>query len=431
MVVKIVEGKFNKAKVFTDNIDETTLSQINDLCDEEIFKDSKIRIMPDCHAGAGCVIGTTMTIADKIVPNLVGVDIGCGVTTIQIDSENWDGWDLEEESTLVELDNIIRKEIPSGFNVHEISRKASLDYFKLDLMDLKCVEHVNIDRAYKSVGTLGGGNHFIEINKSQDNRYYLTVHSGSRNLGNQIAQYYQNKAVEYCKNKFQEIYKKTEAKIIKDCKNNNCDELIGEKLNEYRQLRQKPPVKDLCYLEGILMKDYLHDMGIAQRYAQINRITILADILYSNADEDFRHYPISLKIVLDSHIESIHNYIDLENMILRKGAISANLGEHLMIPLNMKEGLIIGVGVGNPDWNYSAPHGAGRIMGRKQAKNKLSLNEFKDSMKDVYTTSVSEKTLDEAPMAYKPINDILDYIGDSVSVWDVMKPIYNFKSEEQ
>lgn len=378
----ILKGKYNTAEVFTDKIDETTVGQVINLCNQEIFEDSKIRIMPDCHAGKGCTIGTTMTITDKIVPNLVGVDIGCGVAGVIV----------TEELDLDRLDNVIRTHVPHGFATHSKSREKILkNIFGIDLHSLRC--DVNIDRAFLSAGTLGGGNHFIELNKSEDGTQFLMVHTGSRNLGKNIAEYYQKKAIEYCTNN-EEIEK---------------------------------PQNDLCYLEGQLMQDYLHDMDIAQRYAIANRVLILTDILYNYIElED--NYETCVREMKTTIAECTHNYIDLKHNILRKGAISAQEDEVVFIPINMRDGIILGKGKGNPDWNYSAPHGAGRILSRSKAKQQISMEEYTDAMEGIYTTCISTSTLDECPQAYKPVEDILNNINDTVEVVEIIKPVYNFKS---
>lgn len=375
----ILNGKYNTALIYTDMVDGGTQSQIIALCNQEFLKDSKIRVMPDCHMGKGCTVGTTLTISDKVVPNLVGVDIGCGVAAIKV----------EENLNLDKLDDIIRKNIPHGFNIHKKSReKLLLKKFKLDLGELKCLGKIDLDRAFKSVGTLGGGNHFIEIDKNSKEEFFLIVHTGSRNLGKQIAEYYQKLAIRQCE---------------------------GMKLQ-----------KDLCYLEGELLDNYLHDMEIAQRFAEINRVMILSDVISLYQNKEILDKTIDY--VLKNRIECIHNYIDMESKILRKGAISAREGETVLIPINMRDGILIGKGKGNPDWNFSAPHGAGRVLSRGQAKNNLNIEEYRDSMKDIYTTCVSMGTLDEAPQAYKPIDIIMENIGETIEVEEVIKPIYNFKS---
>lgn len=408
----ILEGKYNSAKVYTDNIDNETISQIINLCNQEFFKDSKIRIMSDCHAGKGCTVGTTMTITDKIVPNLVGVDIGCGVAGIK----------LNNKLDLNKLDEIIRKYIPHGFNVHNTSRETLLkDVFNIDLNSLRC--KINIDRAFVSLGTLGGGNHFIEVDENSHGEMYIIVHTGSRNLGKQIAEYYQNQAIKYCAKKYG---RDLSSHIIADLVAKGQQHLIEETLKTHKESIKKPS-DDLCYLEGELMKDYLHDMDIAQKYAMANRIVIISDILY-NYYEDKNNFSTYCNNIKNYIIECIHNYIDIENNILRKGAISAQKDELVLIPINMRDGIIVGKGKGNPDWNYSAPHGAGRILSRSQAKQKISLDEFENSMKGIFTTCVGQSTLDEAPQAYKPIEDILAHIDETLDIVEIIKPIYNFKS---
>lgn len=413
-----LKGKYNTAKVFTDNVDGATISQIINLCNQPMFKDSNIRIMPDCHAGKGCTIGTTMTITDKVIPNLVGVDIGCGMATLDLHLVDLENIDLNK------LDNVIRKYIPHGFNTHEKSREKILkEKYGLDLEKLHCKNSVNIDRAYKSVGSLGGGNHFIEIDKTNEGKLYLTVHTGSRGLGKQVAEYYQKQAIKYCSKKYG---KDLTSHIIADLKSKGQEYLIEKTIKEYKYSTKKP-VDDLCYLEDKLMAHYLHDMLIAQRFAVVNRILIIADMIYNYSDREIAFRSI-LDDVDEKIIECIHNFIEPTDKILRKGAISAYKDELVIIPINMRDGVILGKGKGNPDWNNSAPHGAGRILSRSQAKQSISLEEFEESMKDVFTTCVGQSTLDEAPQAYKPIEDIVNNIGDTVEIIDIMKPIYNFKS---
>lgn len=408
----ILNGKYNSAKIYTDNVDNETISQVINLCNQSFVEGSTIRIMPDCHAGKGCTIGTTMTISDKVVVNLVGVDIGCGVAGIKLDAK----------LDLYRLDDVIRKYVPHGFSVHSKSREKLLkETFNIDLNAIRC--NLNIERAFLSLGTLGGGNHFIEVDENSKGEMYLIVHTGSRNLGKQIAEYYQNQAIHYCEKKYG---KESASKIIAELTARGEKHLIEEALKAHKA-NVKKPSNDLCYIEGTLLEDYLHDMDIAQKYAAANRVAIIADILYNyyeiNTDYSMYCREISKKI-----IECIHNYIDIEHGILRKGAISAREGETVLIPINMRDGIIVGKGKGNADWNYSAPHGAGRILSRGQAKQQISLEEFEESMKDVFTTCVGQSTLDEAPQAYKPIEDILNYIDETVEVVEVIKPIYNFKS---
>ena len=361
--MKTIQTKYGKEiKIFTDNIEQTAYDQIKALGDFEAYKDSKIRIMPDVHAGAGCTIGTTLTITDKITPNLVGVDIGCGMSVSNFD----------RNIPLNELDKYIKNNIPHGFNVRSEENKS------FDFSDLKCKDHVDLVRANKSIGTLGGGNHFIELCNSDDG-YYLVLHSGSRGIGNQVARYYQNLAIE--KNK-----PKTQLE------------------------------KSLAYLTGSDFDDYVNDIKIIQDYASYNRGKMITDIAL-----EFDCKPLFL-------FETIHNYLDLDTMILRKGAVSAQDNETLIIPLNMRDGSLICIGKGNEDWNYSAPHGAGRVMSRSKAKQNIDLDEFKNQMKGIYSSSVGQSTLDEAPDAYKPMSDIIGNIEDTVDIIQHITPIYNFKS---
>jgi len=353
-------------KIFTTNIEQEAKEQIDLLLKQTAFKNSKIRIMPDVHQGMGCVIGFTGNLGEKLIPNIVGVDIGCGLLTLNLGKIKLD---------LKQLDEVINKYIPSGFKVH---KKRSI---KFNLNELKCYPELNDPkRLERSIGTLGGGNHFIEVNIDHEDNLYLIIHTGSRNLGNQVAKYYQKLAIQTCPD--------------------------------------KSLPKDLAYLEGSLRDDYLHDMNICVEFASLNRQTI-ADIIVKH---------LNLKII-DS-FETIHNYIDLSNNIVRKGAISAKKGELLTIPINMRDGCIIGLGKGNPDWNYSAPHGAGRLMSRMQARKTVCFESFKNSMAGIYSTSINRKTIDEAPCVYKPINEILDNVNDTIEVLKVIKPLYNYKASD-
>lgn len=371
----VIKGRFNEAVVYANNIDSETKTQIKHLLDQEFVKNSIIRIMPDCHAGIGCVIGTTMTITDKIVPNLVGVDIGCGMLTIKLG---------KIDIIYKNLDNFIRQNIPAGLKVH--SKVQPLD---VNIKKMKCFDELDRPEYYfQSVGTLGSGNHFIEIGVDDFDNKYLIIHSGSRHLGHQVAQYYQRKAKKYIE---QQYLKR------------NIPSLIP---------------KDLCYLEGKDYQDYLHDMNICQQYASENR--------YRMAKKILNYLNLSIKNL--DHFETIHNYINLKDMILRKGAIRAYRGERVLIPINMKDGSIIAIGKGNKEYNYSAPHGAGRIISRRQAKQVLSLEKFERVMEGIYTTSISKDTLDEAPFVYKPMEEILENIQDTVEVLQIIKPVYNFKA---
>lgn len=388
-----IKGQYNTAKVFTDNIDETTISQVIDLCNQEFVRDSEIRIMSDCHAGAGCVIGTTMTITDKVVPNLVGVDIGCGVEVVEISNKDVD---------LAKLDQVIRKNIPSGF---AIRGSAHDNATKIEFEEIKA--EYNKQRAINSIGTLGGGNHFIELDVDDDGNYYLVVHSGSRNMGKQIAEYWQKKAIKELKDAYRGIV----ANVIYHCKTNDVKMAIQTYIDEI----PKPPTDSLCYLCGEDFNSYLSDMRIAQEFATINRRTMARIII-----DKMGWYMID-------NFTTIHNYIDMDTLILRKGAVSAKKDERLIIPINMRDGSLIAIGKGNQDWNFSAPHGAGRIMGRGQAKRTLSMDDYKNSMDGIYTTSVNLSTLDEAPMAYKGMEEIIENTKDTITLDTIIKPVYNYK----
>lgn len=398
-------------KIFTKNIDEEALKQINELLEQDAFKDSKVRIMPDVHAGKGCVIGFTGDLGNKVIPNIVGVDIGCGMLCIELGNVDLD---------LEKLDNIIRKYVPSGRNVHEKSQSKFADLEKLYcLKELKN----NNDFLERSLGTLGSGNHFIEIDKDEDNNKYLVIHTGSRNLGKQVASIYQNKAVEYCsyKKEMQEEKEKIKEEYMEQGRKSEITAALIEIEKKYEG-KTKLPI-DLCFLEGKLREDYLHDMKLCQEFAKMNRLCIAKQIL-------FNYFGI---LDLDTHFkyfETIHNYISFEDNIIRKGAIAARSGERVLIPMNMRDGCIIGIGKGNDDWNKSAPHGAGRIMSRNKAKETVRIDEYKNSMSGIYTTSVNEDTIDEAPMVYKPMQEIVECIKDTVEIEKIIKPIYNFKASE-
>lgn len=394
----ILEGKFNSAKVFTDNVEATAISQIIELCNQEFTKGSQIRIMPDTHAGAGCTIGTTMTIQDKIVPNLVGVDIGCGMEVIELQ---------ESHIELEKLDKVIRQHIPAGFDIrnepHAYASSVNFDGLLLDRVDLA--------RARRSIGTLGGGNHFIEVNRDDDGGLYLVVHSGSRHLGKQVAEAYQEMGYDQMTGfheKRKEIIAELKAK--------------GRKKDIQKELAKAKPAhvnKALAYVHGELFNSYIHDMTIVQHFASMNRKAIIYEI---SKYMGFRP--------AKSQFTTIHNYIDTTNMILRKGAISARDGELVLIPINMRDGSLLCLGKGNPDWNYSAPHGAGRLMSRSEAKGTFTLTQFKESMEGIFTTSVSRSTIDECPMAYKPMEEIVNNIQDTVEILATIKPIYNFKKSK-
>ena len=390
-------------KIFTNNVEQKALEQVNELLEQESFKGCKVRIMPDVHTGAGCVIGFTADLGDKVIPEVVGVDIGCGMTWVKVDKADID---------LPLLDTIIRENIPSGMNARE-----EMLYTNVDIKKLYCYNKLrNVDYVKRSLGSLGGGNHFIELDKGADG-LYLVVHSGSRNLGKQVCDIYQEKAIENCS--YKEEIKLEKQKIISKLKAEGKQNLIQQEIEQidkkYKGKSKLP--RDLCYVEGQERENYLHDMKMCQEWATDNRKAMI-DIICQK---------MNLGIV-EFH-ETIHNYIGDDN-IVRKGAISAYKDEIVLIPMNMRDGCLIAKGKGNEDWNNSAPHGAGRIMSRIEAKNTLSLSEYENEMKDIYSSSVCKDTIDESPMVYKPMQEIIDNIGATVDVLQVIKPIYNFKAKE-
>lgn len=399
-------GNHNSAKIFTDELEEGAKEQIIELLNQDFIKDAKVRIMPDVHQGMGCVIGFTADMRDKVIPNIVGVDIGCGMLTVELGNIELD---------LPKVDKIINKEVPSGSNVHG-GREVKFD----KLLDLYCLRDLkNTKRIERSIGTLGGGNHFLEVGVDSKDNKYLVIHSGSRNLGKQVAEIYQRMAIDLCSGKEDYFVKKEE--IIKKYKEQGNKNLIKSALKdlekEYKTLEPKYP-KALCYLTGEYRDRYLHDMKICQEYANLNR-EVMADIILKNLfNKPLSEFP---------YFQTVHNYINFKDNIIRKGAISAHKDEKVLIPINMRDGSILAKGKGNPDWNYSAPHGAGRLMSRTVAKESVTLEEFKESMKGIYSTSVNENTIDESPMAYKPIENIIENIGDTVEIIDIIKPIYNYK----
>ena len=397
-----IKGKVNTAICYANVIEEEAIEQIRRMCDYEFTAGSRIRIMPDVHAGAGCTIGTTMTVVDKAVPNIVGVDIGCGMYTVNLGKSALDFEKLDEAAHY----------IPSGMNVWEGRQE------RFDLQELRCYRSLrDTKRLERSLGTLGGGNHFIEVDEAADGTKYLVIHSGSRNLGKQVAELYQRLAIDL--NKGKETYFQQRDEIIRTLKEQGRRKEIQTALEQiYWDKKESTIPEDLCFLYGEYLADYLHDVEICQRFARRNREK-MAEILLERTG-----------ITGGEAFHTIHNYIDTEEMILRKGAIAAHAGEKVLIPINMRDGSVLAVGKGNEEWNYSAPHGAGRIMSRRTAKEQLSLEEYRETMKGVYTTSVNESTLDEAPMAYKSLEDIIDVIRDSVDIIDVMKPIYNFKASD-
>ena len=399
-----IKGKVNTAICYASVIEEEAIEQIRRMCDYEFTAGSKVRIMPDVHAGKGCTIGTTMTVIDKVVPNVVGVDIGCGMYTVNLGNIEIDFEKLDEACHFV----------PSGMNVWQ----GRQEHF--DLQQLRCFRELkDSKRLERSLGTLGGGNHFIEVDKAADGTKYLVIHTGSRNLGKQVAEIYQRLAVDL--NRGMEDYFEQRDEIIRTYKEQGRRSEIQAALKEIAWKKANGPTsipEDLCYLHGKYFEDYLADVEICQQFARRNR-EMIAEIILNRCG-----------LTAIDAFHTIHNYIDTGEMILRKGAIAAHKGEKVLIPINMRDGSVLAVGKGNPEWNYSAPHGAGRVMSRAGARQKLSLEEYKKEMEGIYTTSVNEDTLDEAPMAYKSLSDIIDVIGKSVEVIEVLKPIYNFKASE-
>ena len=393
-----LKGKYNSAIIYTDLCDQETISQIMDLLNLDSMKDCKIRIMPDTHAGSGCVIGTTMTIKDKIIANLVGVDIGCGMLSTRL---------REKEIDFAKLDDVIRRFVPSGFDVHERAIASS------NAKDI--IAPIDFEKSQKSLGSLGGGNHFIEVDKDDQGNNWLVIHTGSRHLGKEVCKHYQDLAYRKLKTRDNEAQiKETIAKLKSQGK-------YGEIENAIKIIKMQGAnvSKDLAHLEGEDFANYVHDMKIAQEHAKINRATIAGVILDA------------MGLHKEEQFDTIHNYLDTENMILRKGAISAREGERVLIPMNMRDGSLICTGKGKPEWNFSAPHGAGRLMSRAKAKEAVDVEEFRDSMAGIWSTSVGLSTLDESPFAYKPMESILENIRDTVNVDCIIKPLYNFKAGEK
>ena len=399
-----IKGKYNTAICYTPDLEKVSAGQIKAVCDQEFFEGSKIRIMPDVHAGMGCTIGTTMTIKDKVVPGMVGVDIGCGMETVKL---------ADTEIDFEKLDRAIRENIPSGRDIRDTEHPLNDE---VDLDQLCCAEKMKIERARRSIGTLGGGNHFIEVDRSESGELFLVVHSGSRHLGNEVVKHYQNEGFNaLCGSaRFQ-----LDAKI-KELKEQGRSKEIEKTIKQLKKQRaQATPVpKQLAYVEGVLFEQYIHDMKIVQHFAVLNR-KAMTDVIMSE-----------MGLTKVEEFTTIHNYIDTDNMILRKGAVSAQQGEELLIPINMRDGSLICVGKGNEDWNCSAPHGAGRLFSRKDAFEKLSLEEYGREMEGIFTTCVSRKTLDEAPMAYKSMDEIVEQIEPTAEIIDHIKPVYNFKAVE-
>lgn len=398
-----IQGKYNSAKIFTDVVDQSSISQVIELCNQEFTAGSRIRLMPDIHAGAGCTVGTTMTITDRVVPNLVGVDIGCGMETVRV---------RETHMELQKLDRLIYEKIPSGFAIRDSAHRY---LERVNLNRLYCAKHIDLPRAEKSIGTLGGGNHFIEVDQDEEGNLYFVVHSGSRRLGLEVAKYYQDAGYQSLNGTDAQALKL----LVEKMKAEGRQKEIPKELKRIKNLKQTSIPRHLAYVSGQLFEQYLHDMQIVQQFANLNRQAMMDEIIQG------------MKLHVEEQFTTIHNYIDTKEMILRKGAVSAQAGEKLLIPINMRDGSLLCVGKGNQDWNCSAPHGAGRLMSRAQAKQSFTVSEFKKQMAQVYTTSVSKATLDECPMAYKDIQDIVDHIGPTADIVKVIKPIYNFKAGEE
>ena len=399
-----MKGKYNEAKIFTDVVDSASIAQVQELCNQEFTSGSRIRLMPDIHAGAGCTIGTTMTLHDKVVPNMVGVDIGCGMETAILDDKSLD---------LEALDGFIRANIPAGMEIREHPHAYQE---QIDLSALCCFGQINEYRARHSIGTLGGGNHFIEVDRDDEGTLYLVIHSGSRHLGTEVARWYQEEGYRALSGRSRRQLQE----LMEAFKAQGRFQEIEPALREARKRRPAGTVApDLAYVEGEVFGDYLHDMKLTQQYALLNRKAMLSEIV------------LGLGLTVRETISTIHNYIDTDAMILRKGAVSAQRGERLLIPINMRDGSLLCVGRGNEDWNCSAPHGAGRLMSRHAAAVAFTVEEFRRSMEGIYTTSVGRNTLDECPMAYKDMSAIVDNIGPTAEIKKIIRPIYNFKAGER
>lgn len=397
-----IRGTYNTAKCFCKTLEPQARQQIQEVCDQQAFADSKIRIMPDVHAGVGCTIGTTMTLTDKVVPGMVGVDIGCGMETVQL---------KETQIDFDELDRVIRTHIPSGHAIHAQPHPLAK---KLDLQDLRCAKQIDIKRAQCSIGTLGGGNHFIEIDRGGDGHLYLVVHSGSRHLGVETASFYQKAGWKTLQRGYQPLVQEAMQQLKAQGREQDIARTTAQIKREYT-----PDVpKELAYVSGELFADYIHDMKLVQRFAVYNRQAMVQAILQN------------MHLTCVDAFSTIHNYIDTDAMILRKGSVSAKRGETLLIPINMRDGSLICVGKGNEDWNESAPHGAGRLMSRTDAKQTLTLEQFQQSMRGIYTTCVQQSTLDESPMAYKNMDEIVEQIAPTADIVQRIRPVYNFKAAE-
>ena len=397
-----IQGLYNTAVCYTSELEELAANQIKAVCDQPEFAGCKIRIMPDVHAGKGCTIGTTMTIQDKIGPGMVGVDIGCGMETVEL---------AEREIDFAKLDALIRERIPYGREVRDTMHALNAE---IDLTQLRCADQVNLNRAMRSIGTLGGGNHFIEVDRSEDGRLFLIVHSGSRHLGTEVAEYYQNEGR-------RALWGGADYQIqamIAQLKAEGRFQEIQKTIKALRKEHELNIPKDLAYVEGRLFEDYIHDMKLTQRFAMLNR-KAMVDVIMTG-----------MGFTAVEAFTTIHNYIDTDTMILRKGSVSAKAGEKLLIPINMRDGSLICIGKGNEEWNCSAPHGAGRLMSRRAAFNSLSMEEFQREMKEIYTTCVVPDTLDESPMAYKNMDEIVSQIEPTAKIVERIRPVYNFKAAD-
>lgn len=405
-MIEIKRNNGDIVKVFAETFENEAWEQVKKLANYSAYDNSTIRIMPDAHAGKGCTVGTTMTLHGMVTPNLVGVDIGCGVLVVNLGNIEID---------FEKLDKTIKRFVPAGFDIHEQAWGKDDE-----LEDLICFNSIDYSRAIHSIGTLGGGNHFVSIEQSQTNGdKYLVIHTGSRNLGVQVCKFYQDLAFKKL-NEMSEIKKQVSNEVIAKCKAEGRQKDIPTELKKALANIKKPSAdKELAHLEGDDFKNYIHDMEIVQKFAALNRATIAKIILQKMGWKELDRF------------ETIHNYIDTKNMILRKGSISAQAGEKVIIPMNMRDGSLICIGKGNADWNYSAPHGAGRLMSRNKAKSVISLEDFEKSMEGIYSTTISRSTIDESPMAYKNMDEIVRCIEPTVDVVDVIKPLYNFKAGEE
>lgn len=398
-----IQGKYASAKIFAEIAEESAISQIMTLCNQPVSEGAKIRIMPDVHAGAGCTIGTTMTVTDTAIPNLVGVDIGCGMETVKL---------KETHIELQKLDKLIYRCIPSGFDVRETPHRFAESFVREQLY---CAEKIHARRLLQSIGTLGGGNHFIEADQGEDGSIYIVIHSGSRHLGVEVARFYQEEA-------YRQLNRASDNEVqtlIATLKAEGKEKQIQKELKKLHAAKRTNVPKQLAYTFGELFEQYIHDMKLTQEFAMLNRKAMMDEIIRG------------MGLHVAEQFTTIHNYIDTEHMILRKGAVSARRGEKLLIPMNMRDGSLICTGKGNDDWNQSAPHGAGRLMSRAEAKSSFTVSEFKKQMSGIFTTSVSSGTLDECPMAYKPMEAITSCIGDTVEINEIIRPIYNFKAGDE